>query len=150
MGREVVNRPRPPRRNELDPMLPLSSPPFTTRLSSPRANCTCACIRIFSIFGGRVLGRCGSLDGLCVIKKKYEGFVLHFHSCPEGLGGLVVPRIDDTTPDMFALGSRLVRVGGFLDIDGEFLIGPGGEHGGISQPGRKPCGFSRASKRRAF
>jgi hypothetical protein len=31
--------------------------------------------------------------------------VLHFHACPEGIRGLVVPCVDDAASNMFSLGT---------------------------------------------
>ncbi len=49
---------------------------------------------------------------------------LNLHAGPEGLGGLVVPGIDDTASYMFALGGGLVIISGFLDVDGKLGFGP--------------------------
>ena len=48
---------------------------------------------------------------------------LDLHTCPEGLGGLVVPCIDNAASDMFSLGGSLVGVGGLLDVDGKLGFG---------------------------
>lgn len=39
----------------------------------------------------------------------------------------MVPGVDDAGAHMFALGGDFVTVGGLFDVDGEFLIGPGGQ-----------------------
>ena len=53
-----------------------------------------------------------------------RGVYLHFHACPECAGRFVVPRIHNTTSDMFAFRSGFFDAGGFANIDRQFGLGP--------------------------
>lgn len=50
--------------------------------------------------------------------------IIHFDARPEGRGRPVVPCVDDTCSDMFALRGDLFTVGSFLDVDGKLLVRP--------------------------
>lgn len=50
----------------------------------------------------------------------------HFHACPEGLRGLVIPCVDNTTPNMLAFRSCLLNARRFADVDGKLALGPVG------------------------
>ena len=47
----------------------------------------------------------------------------HFHASPEGLRGLVVPRVDDAGSDMFAFRCCLLYARSFTDIYGKVGLG---------------------------
>lgn len=45
----------------------------------------------------------------------------------------MVPGINDASADMFAFRREFFTVCGFLDVDGELLVGPVRADGGVSQ-----------------
>lgn len=47
----------------------------------------------------------------------------HFHASPEGLGGLVVPRVDDAAPYMLAFRRGFLNARRLSDIDGQLALG---------------------------
>jgi hypothetical protein len=49
---------------------------------------------------------------------------VHFHPGPECAGGLVVPCVNDATPDMFAFRRSLLDARSFANVDGQFAFGP--------------------------
>jgi hypothetical protein len=53
-----------------------------------------------------------------------ETMNLHLHTSPEGLGGLVVPCVYNTTSHMFTLGGCLLNTGSFPDVDCQFALRP--------------------------
>ena len=48
---------------------------------------------------------------------------VHFHTSPEGLGGLVVPCIDNSAAHMLSFRGRFFSVGGFPNVDSELGLG---------------------------
>lgn len=42
---------------------------------------------------------------------------VHFHPGPESAGGLVIPCVDDTTPDMLAFRRSLFDARSFANVD---------------------------------
>ena len=48
---------------------------------------------------------------------------VHFHASPEGLRGLVVPRVDDARSDMFAFRCCLLYARSFADVYGKVGLG---------------------------
>ncbi len=50
---------------------------------------------------------------------------VHFHASPEGLRGLVVPRVDDARSDMFAFRCCLLYARSFTDVYGKVGLGSG-------------------------
>lgn len=61
-----------------------------------------------------------SLEGLDLVGQDR----LDLEASPKGLGGLVIPGVDDAAPDMFALGGGFLGARGLLDVDGQLGLGP--------------------------
>ena len=62
------------------------------------------------------------------IDSEIEGKNAHFHAGPKGLGGLVIPGVNDTAPHMLAFRGGLFGTCSFLDIDSELGFGPAVTH----------------------
>lgn len=64
-------------------------------------------------------------------------FDVHFHASPEGLGGLVVPGVDDATSHMFSFRGCFFGIGSLSDIDSEL-----GLRSGAFEVSKYEAGFS--------